>query len=82
MDVQTLEIEHLRGILAANKLEKEEIESGRLKIKGKYKKIKAQFEERAGQIELFQADSVAKTQTAKEYITELEPLRKQNDNLE
>ena len=51
----------MRGILAANKLEKEEIESGRLKIKGKYKKIKAQFEERAGQIELFQADSVAKT---------------------
>ena len=82
MDVQTQEIEHLRGILAANQLEKDEIESARQKIKTKYKKIKAQFEERAGQIELYQADSEAKTQTAKEYITELEPLRKQNESLE
>lgn len=82
MDVQTQEIEHLRGILAANQLEKDEIESARQKIKTKYKKIKAQFEERAGQIELYQADSEAKTQTVKEYITELEPLRKQNESLE
>ena len=36
MDVQTQEIEHLKAIIQAGKLEKEESELARLKIKGKY----------------------------------------------
>ena len=40
MEVQTQEIEHLRGVIQASKLEKEEMELARLKIKGKYQKIK------------------------------------------
>ena len=36
MDVQTQEIEHLRGVIEANKLEKDEIELGRQKIQGEY----------------------------------------------
>ena len=57
MEVQAQEIEHLRGIIDANRLEKEEIENARLKIKAKYKKMKADYEAREGHIEVFEADA-------------------------
>ena len=36
MDVQAQEIGHLRGVIEASKLEKEEVEQARLKIQGEY----------------------------------------------
>ena len=48
----------------------------RLKIKGKYQNIKAEFEKLTGVTEKLQASLQAEKVISKEYKNELEPLRK------
>ena len=82
MDVQRQEIEHLNGVIAAQKLEKEEIELVRIKIKGKYQKIKVQYEGRVGRSNKLEANLAEKTVIVDQYQDELETLRKKTERLE
>ena len=50
------EIIHLRGVCAANKMEKDELERARLKYKEKYQAQKLSLNERIGLVEAAEAD--------------------------
>ena len=82
MEVQVQEIEHLRGQIAAAKLEKEEVELERLKIKGEYQKILAEFEDREGKIDALAGKLTAELSISKTYHEELVELRKKTQKLE
>lgn len=72
----------MKGLIASNKVENAELELARLKYKGKYKTIKAEFETRDNKIERLQAALSKEEKVSDTYLKELELLRRKTERLD
>ena len=82
LEVRQQEVNHFQALIDAMKVEKEEVELARLKIKGKYTKIKAEFEARVDAVDYLSGKLDFVEKKMKETTKELDPMRVRVKDLE